>query len=54
MRGALSSLRNQLNEQIDDEEAVVLLVPVPQVRIRGVLDALNELPDAENMKQEEE
>ncbi len=54
IRGALSSLRNHPNEQIDDEEAVVLLVPVAQVRIRGVLEALKDLPDAENMKQEEE
>ena len=54
IRGALSFLRNHPNGQIDDEEAVVLLVPVPQVRIRRVLEALKDLPDAEKMKKEEE
>ncbi len=54
IRGSLSSLRVSLNGQIDDEESVVLLVPVPQVRLLGVLKSLNNLPDAEEMKQEEE
>ena len=54
IRGSLSSLRFSLNGQIDDEESVVLLVPVPQVRLLGVLKALNCFPDAEEMTQEEE
>jgi len=32
----------------------VLLVPVPMVRLQGVLSALDGLPESEEMKQEEE
>ena len=36
------------------ENSPVLLVPVPLVRLQGVLAALDALPDTEEMKQEEE
>ena len=54
IRGSLHSLSMHHNEQIDDEESAVLLVPVPLVRLQGVLAALANHPDAEVMKQEEE
>jgi hypothetical protein len=47
IRGALHSLSNSINEQVDDEEVRVLLVPVPIVRLQGVLAALNNLPETE-------
>ncbi len=54
IRGSLSCLLRDFDGQIDVEESAVLLVPVPQVRLQGVLAALRKLPDAETMKQEEE
>lgn len=54
IRGSLFGLCQHLNGQIDDEESVVLLVPVPMVRLQGVLSALDGLPESEEMKQEEE
>ena len=54
IRGSLRSLCESLDEQIDDEESAVLLVPVPLVRLSGVLVALELLPDTEEMKEEEE
>lgn len=54
IRGSLRSLCEFHNGQIDVEKSVVLLVPVPLVRLQGVLAALDTLPDTEEMKQEEE
>ena len=54
IRGSLRSLCESHNGQIDVEKSVVLLVPVPLVRLQGVLAALDALPDTEEMKQEEE
>ena len=54
IRGSLRNLCESHNEQIDGKKSVVLLVPVPLVRLQGVLAALNALPDTEEMKQEEE
>ena len=50
IRGSLRSLCESFDEQVDVEKSAVLLVPVPLVRLNGVLAALQVLPDTEEMK----
>ena len=54
LRGALSQLRTDLDGQVDDGGEKVMLVPVPQVRLPEVLEALGDLPEPEDFTMEEE
>ncbi len=54
LRGALSQLRDDLDGQVDDGDAKVMLVPVPQVRLPEVLEALGSMPESEDFTMEEE
>ena len=54
LRGALSQLRADLDGQVDDGDEKVMLVPVPQVRLPEVLEALGSLPESEDFTMEEE
>ena len=54
LRGALSQLRAGLDGQVDDGDEKVMLVPVPQVRLPEVLEALGSLPESEDFTMEEE
>ena len=54
LRGALSQLSTDLDEQVDDGGDKVMLVPVPQVRLPEVLEALGGLPEPEDFTTEEE
>ena len=54
LRGALSQLRTGLDGQVDDGGEKVMLVPVPQVRLPEVLEALGDLPEPEDFTMEEE
>ena len=54
LRGALSQLRADLDGQVDDGDEKVMLVPVPQVRLPEVLEALGGLPESEDFTMEEE
>ena len=58
-RGFLSqqSVRSNppiLDGQVDDGDEKVMLVPVPQVRLPEVLEALGGLPESEDFTMEEE